>query len=412
VPTPKVELGFDLTATGSGPFFRLDSPVSGVLSAVDTYVAFVLSGELFYDVTEDVRSVTVQRGKNRQFDQFDAGLANIVFDNRDRKYDPLNINSPYATQIIPKRQIKISADNQPIFFGLIDDWNYEYDISGDSISSVAASDIITGLNLTVLTPGTATVQLSGARVNAVLDDPNIQFSQIARRIDPGAMTLGPDVIEPDTNALSYLRKIEQSEPGLFFITKDGFVNFIDRNVAASSDSLVFSDDGIGIPYQNIKVQYGSELLANEVELQSAITENTAIAFDEESIAIYGSFLLNQSGLLVNSDDDLINLAVFLAAKYSAPEYRFESVDVMLNGLTDQQVQDVLALELGDTAAIKFTPNKTGPEIIKYAQIIRIDHNIDSETHMVSFGFATLDFTTFVLDDAIFGKLDSGNRLSL
>jgi hypothetical protein len=408
VPTPKVELGFDLTSTGAGPFFRLDSPVSGVLDKT----SFVLSGELFFDVTGDVRSISVQRGKNRQLDQFDPGLANIVFDNRDRKYDPLNVTSPYATQIIPKRQIRISVDDEPVFFGLIDDWNFDYDISGDSTTSVAASDIITGLASTFLTPGTATAQLSGARVNAVLDNPNIQFSQEARRIDPGAMFLGPDVIEENTNAITYLRRVEQSEPGIFFISKDGFVTFRDRNVAPNSNTMVFSDDGLGIPYQSIKVQYGSELLANEVELKSSITNSTAIAFDEESIGIYGSFVLTQSDLLVNSDDDLINLAVFLAAKYSAPEYRFESVDVVLNDLSESQIAEVLGLELGDSAAIKFTPNKTGPEIVKYGQVIRIDHNIDTNMHMVSFGFATLDFTTFVLDDEIFGKLDSGNRLSL
>ena len=408
MPTPKVELGFDLTSTGAGPFFRLDSPVSGVLDKT----SFVLSGELFFDVTGDVRSISVQRGKNRQLDQFDPGLANIVFDNRDRKYDPLNVTSPYATQIIPKRQIRISVDDEPVFFGLIDDWNFDYDISGDSTTSVAASDIITGLASTFLTPGTATAQLSGARVNAVLDNPNIQFSQEARRIDPGAMFLGPDVIEENTNAITYLRRVEQSEPGIFFISKDGFVTFRDRNVAPNSNTMVFSDDGLGIPYQSIKVQYGSELLANEVELKSSITNSTAIAFDEESIGIYGSFVLTQSDLLVNSDDDLINLAVFLAAKYSAPEYRFESVDVVLNDLSESQIAEVLGLELGDSAAIKFTPNKTGPEIVKYGQVIRIDHNIDTNMHMVSFGFATLDFTTFVLDDEIFGKLDSGNRLSL
>lgn len=408
MPTPKVELGFDLTLTGSGPFFRLDNPTSGVLDNT----TFVLSGPLFFDVTDDVRSITVQRGKNRQLDQFDAGLANIVLDNRDRKYDPLNATSPYATQIIPKREIRISVDNEPVFYGLIDDWNYEYEISGDSIASAAASDIITGLASTTLTPGTATVQLSGARVNAVLDDPNISFSALARNIDAGKMTLGADVIEEGTNAITYLRRVEQSEPGLFFIAKDGYINFLDRSNAPTSGAVVFSDDGLGIPYQNIKVQYGSELLANEVQLKSSITNSTAYAFDEESIQIYGSFVLSQSDLLVNDDNDLIDLAVFLAAKYSAPEYRFEAVEVILNDLSEQHLEQVLGLELGDAAAIKFTPNKTGPEIIKYAQVIRIDHNIDPLIHSVTFGFATLDFTTFVLDDAQFGKLDSGNRLSL
>lgn len=411
IPTPKIELGFDLTSTGNGPFFRLDSSTAGVLDNTD----YVLAGTLFYDVTDDVRSVSVSRGKNRQLDQFDPGLANIVFNNHTRTYDPLNVNSPYATQIIPKRQIRVTVNNEPVFFGLVDDWNYEYDISGDSTASAAASDVTTALSSTTLTPGTAIVQLSGARVNAVLSDPNVNWPLASRNVDTGAMTLGADVIEPadNINALDYLRKVEQSEPGIFFISKNGNVTFRDRNVApTSTNTVAFADDGSGIPYTAIKVQYGSELLANEVQLTSAITDSQAIAYDLESIGIYGSYVLSQDGLLVNSDDDLINLSVFLAAKYSAPEYRFEAVEVILNDLSSQQLEDILGLELGDPCVIKFTPNRTGAQIVKYAQVIRIDHSIDPQMHVLSLGFATLDFTTFVLDDAIFGKLDTGNRLSL
>jgi hypothetical protein len=409
IPTPKVELGFDLSSTGNGPFFVLDNPQRGLLDGT----SFVLAGELFYDVTDDVRSIAIKRGKNRLLDNVDPGLANIVFNNHDRKYDPLNISSPFATQIIPKRQVRISVNDEPMFYGLVDDWNFEYDISGDSVAAAAVSDAFTAFTSTTLTAGTSITQLSGARVNAVLSDPNVLWPAESRDINTGGMTLGPDVIAADSNVLEYLRKIESSEPGIIFMSKDGKVTFRDRNVApTSTNTVAFADDGTGIPYIGLKVQYGSELLANEVQMNSVITGSTAIAFDAESISIYGSYVLNLTDLLVNSDDDLIDLAVFLASKYSAPEYRFESLDLILNDLTTEQVEDLLGLEIGDPCVIRFTPNKTGAEIIKYAQVIRIDHSMDPEMHMMSLGFATLDFTTFVLNDEIFGKLDSGNRLSL
>jgi len=85
--------------------------------------------------------------------------------------------------------------------------------------------------------------------------------------------------------------------------------------------------------------------------------------------------------------------------------------VLVDELTPLQQADILALELGDTAEIVFTPNGITPAITKYAEIIRIDHSIDIENHVLSLGFATLDFAVLVLDDSEFGKLDAGNALA-
>jgi poly-gamma-glutamate capsule biosynthesis protein CapA/YwtB (metallophosphatase superfamily) len=116
-------------------------------------------------------------------------------------------------------------------------------------------------------------------------------------------------------------------------------------------------------------------------------------------------------LLINSDADLESLADFYAQKYGTPEYRFEAVDILLDELTTQQQTDLLDLELGDVVEIKFTPNLLPPAISKYAEIISINHAIDLNNHILTFGFATLDFAVFVLDDLEFGKLDSGNALA-
>ena len=83
----------------------------------------------------------------------------------------------------------------------------------------------------------------------------------------------------------------------------------------------------------------------------------------------------------------------------------------MDELTTQQQSDLLNLELGDVVEIRFTPNEIPPSITKYAEIIRIDHSVDLNNHVVTFGFATLDFAILVLDDAQFGKLDSGNALA-
>ena len=406
-PSQKVEIGFDLTETGSGPFFRLNDPIQGVLDNVD----FTLGGTLFYDVTNLVQSVAIQRGKNRQLDQFDSGLANVVFNNNDRTFDPEYSLSPYFGQIIPKRQIRISSGGVVQFFGLIDDWNLSYEPNGDSVASAACSDATSSFATQTIATRTNSVQKSGERINTILSLPEINWPITSRDIDTGQMTLGADTIADNTNALTYLRLIEQSEPGAFFIGKAGDVIFRDRIAAPTSGGITLADDGTGISYQSLRVQYGSELLANEIVVSSEITSTEVQALDLDSIEEYGIFNLTRTGLLINSDIDLAELAEFYANKYSQPEYRFESVDILLDELSLSQQADLLGLEIGDVVEIKFTPNGIAPAISKYAEVIRIDNSVDLENHVMSLGFSTLDFALFVLDDAQFGKLDAGNALA-
>lgn len=407
IPTPKVEIGFDILSSGVGPYFYLDDPVKGQLDNTQ----FVLAGTLFFDVTDKVKSIAIQRGKNRQLDQFDQGLANVVFNNNDRTFDPEYAASPFFGQIIPKRQIRISSGGIVQFFGVIDDWNLMYEPNGDSTVGAACSDALSFFANQVIQQRTNSVQQSGDRINTILSLPEIDWPIGQRDIETGQMELGADEIADGTDALSYLRLIEQSEPGSFFISKTGSVVFKDRLTEATSGGVVLADDGSGIPYGNLTVEYGSENLHNEIRLTSAITDQEIIVQAVDSIAEYGILALNLTGLLINSNDDLQALAIFLANKFKDPEYRFDTVDIVLDQRTPEQQAAALALELGDVVEVKFTPNGIPPAIVKFAEIIKIEHSVDLNNHILSFGFSTLDFALFVLDDTQFGKLDSGNALA-
>lgn len=401
IPSPLVEIGFDIVGANAN-LLTLDNPVKGKLDTP----AYPLGGQIFYDVTDKVRSVAVRRGKNRQLDEFDGGLANVVFDNNDRTFDPEFVNSPYYGQIIPKRSIRISSGGQRIFTGVIDDWNLQYNPGGDSEASAASSDAFTLFNTQTLPAGTGTPQKTGERIEAILDLPDVDWSTQDRTIETGLTDLGADVWPEDGNVLEYLRTVAQSEPGNFFIAADGHVVFTDRQASPTAGAVTLADDGSGIPYQNMKVVYGSELLYNEIVIGSD-TAGTVIAQDLGSIADYGVLNLTQTGLLMSDPTYVQNLALYYASKYSTPEYRFESVDVIVDELSSANQTAILSLEIGDFVTIKFTPNNIAPAIEKIAEIIRIDHDITPEAHVVSLGFATLDYFLLVLDDPEFGKLDAG-----
>jgi hypothetical protein len=401
VPNTTVEIGFDLSSLG-GPFFTLDDSVQGVLDNTE----FLLGGTLFYDVSQFLLGVEVDRGKSRELDKYSAGQASALLDNRLRTFDPLNTSSPFNGQIIPHREIRIQSNGTPLFQGLIDDWNLLYQPSGDNQAVAVASDGFTLLATQTLSAHTAISQTTGARITAVLDRSEVNWPAASRVIDTGEATLQADEVNEGTNVLDYLQIVNFSEPGSIFIGRNGFFNFQERVQPLSSTGIqTFTDDGTGIPFNNLQVVYGSEQLFNRVNI-TRVNGTTQTANDTDSQNQYGISTLEQNNLLLDSDADAALLAQFLLARYSEPEYRFEALELEMANLSTQQQNDVLSLELTDVIQVKFTPNNIGSQIEKYAQITGIQHRTNSISHSVTIRLSTLDYANFVLDDAVFGILDT------
>lgn len=399
----KVELGFD--ENGPGNFFILDDPVAGVL---DNPSSVLGGGSFFYDVSAYVQQINVSRGKSRALDRYQAGNVSVTFNNRNRYFDPTFTASPFYGQIVPRRDIRVWANDAIVFYGTVDDWNLDYSPSGDSTATCAAYDGFAFLAQQTLTAGTNPVELSGARVNRVLDDAGVAWPAAQRSIDAGNETLQGDEVSPADNALTYLQTIESSEPGELFIGKDGSLVFQDRNRAFSSDIVpTLSDDSSGIKYSNVRVVYGSELLFTQSELTRKGSSTIVQANDLTAQAEYGVRTLSLADLLQNTDEALGVLATYYVSQYAQPEYRFDQVEIILSQLATVDQTKILALELGSVVKVVFTPNGVAPAIEKYARVISVAHTASLVEHRVVLGLGTLNATLFQLDDVAFGILDTG-----
>jgi hypothetical protein len=402
-----VEISFDLSADPTRNFAKLDDAERGILGSTE----FVLGGALLIDVTDKVQSFSISRGKSRQLDRYPAGKANIRLDNSDRSFDPLYEAGPYAGQILPRRDVRITTDGVIQYSGVIDDWNLDYNPNGASYAEVIASDAFTIFANQTLLERATTSQQSGERIAAVLSLPEVNWPVDRRDLDTGRQLLQADTIPANANTLEYLQKVTDSEPGSLFIGKDNRVTFKDRQTDASSaEGVVLADDGSGIPYQQLQVVYGAELLFNRVVV-SRLNGGTAISENEASQLEYDITTLSISDLLMNDDSQAADLAKFLVGKYSEPEYRFESLTVSLDTLSDSQKAAILDLELGDVVEVRFTPNNIPPAIDRFVEIIRIDQRVTPTSHQVTFGLGALDFSFWRLSDAVFGRLSAGNALA-
>lgn len=392
--TLKVEIGFT-DAGANPPFFTLDDALKGLLDGT-TYT--LGGGEGLVDVSAYVRQVGIQRGKSRELDRYNAGQATITFNNSTRIFDPTFEASPFYGQIVPRRRIKVTMDSVVQFDGVVDDWGLEYDPSGYSIATATAFDGFSQLNgLVTQTELVRSAELSGTRINAILDD--VGWSATARNIDTGQATLAAEIIPVGTNVLDYLGLIADSEPGDVFVNKAGEVEFQDRLNVATASSLVFSDVS-GIGYQGIKAVYGSELLYNSVTVSS--TTGTATSSDSESIALYGQRDLQLSTLL---NSGVNTLADVLLARYKDPEFRFEGLNVNLDAVTAGNRAGILGLELSDVILVELTPGGIGPTISEYGKVLTLNYSFTPEASVVEIGLESGADQFLVLDDAVFGKLD-------
>ena len=380
--------------------FILDDPVAGVLDNTE----FPLGGVFFYDVSRFVSSVSVQRGKNRELDRFSAGTLSVVLNNESRFFDPFG-----ATEIdpIPRVPIRVTSGSVVQFTGVVEDWDYSYEPGGRSSALVRAADDLTRLARTsVVASGTATPELSGARVNRVLDMDSVRWPEDRRFVDVGDSFLCFDVFEGQ-NALEYLQLVEVSEQGQLFVGKGGDLVFRSRTSATprTGDVLVFADDGSGVPYNQVQVNYGTELMVNRVTVSAPLS--TAVAENVSSQTTFG-VISEELTVLCASASVVQNIADFVVARFGEPEYRFETLLIDVDGLAAGQVADVLALEIGDVVGVKFTPNGVGAPIDRFAQVIGVSHEVGPMSHQVSLRLSSLEFAFFVLDDVVFGILDTNH----
>jgi hypothetical protein len=401
------------------PYFdgsTLDGPVAGVTSWSGTPHAststvlfdntFGLAGDILQDVTEDVRSVSVRRGRSRALERFDAGAAVVDLRNDERKFDPAagTAITPFGASMRPRKQVVIQTEGASVFSGVVEDWDLQYSLNNDHIASVKVTDEFAILAQQVLPPFGVVTQSAGDRVSAVLDRPSVAWPEGRRDISPGKATMGTAVIEDDVTVLEYLQQVELSEPGGLFIGSNGVFVFRGRDDFQKQTEFTFADNGQGVPFQDISISYGIEEMRNRVTVELASEGGTATAINNASVVEYGAIDFLLGGSLVSTVGQAQNLADYLVNIYGQPQVRVDSLTVNLSALSGPQTTRVLGLELGDVVRVLFTPSGIGDQIQQVAVIDAIEHDIVPGEHVLRFDLSEARIG-LTLDSAELGVLD-------
>lgn len=334
------------------------------------------------------------------------------------------------------------VDGREIFVGYASDWNFSYSTTGEAIAELTVYDSTGLLSNIQMDAETPVSEPSGERFENVVT--TYSTSPIfPASIDDGNSTLGTQEITEGTNVSDYLSRITQTEGGFSFISRWGGQVFNQR-IKSSYRTVTY----LALPQRQrllqlgppievrllptpepftppridmsaIQVEYGNELLYNRVELQNEGGSQVVLE-DTVSQAENGTRILSLTNLLGADDTEATNLGLNIINKYSDTQLRFTEVEISFNKYNlenagipitvDNPVSEQQAIlantDLGHNVRVAFTPNNAGSEIVQYKQIIGIRHNITLNDYRITFSLDELSHNQLILDDPVFGKLDT------
>jgi hypothetical protein len=404
-----------------------------VTASLETSIGFTLDtdqldtgqlGYLFTPIDAKIRSASWGRGRNSFFDNFSAGSATVVFDNRNRELDPLNTSSPLYGELYPGRQFSLfvtqGLSTATVFSGYVDTWEYEYSLEGDATVTVRLIDAFSYLSNIVISSISAPAESSGARIRRVLA--NIGWPVSKQSVDNGYSTLAAETIS-NVSALEYLSKVAQSEFGQFYINRLGTLTFKSRNaVSVYSDVRITNVVGdVNSTSSEVVFDYSFDRMFNDVTLTNDAIPATATASNSASVTKYGE-RTNAFDVLIASETEMQSIARGIVTLYGEPALIPRQVSFNLENFTlsipnDFEIQTkprlkFETLDLGYLTSVYWLPpgtvGTTDPISIPSLLIsgVRFDLKPGSFTGEIQLDYA-LGYNSFILDDPIQGRLDTG-----
>ena len=372
------------------------------------------SASVIVDVSNQVNSIETKRGRNSQADQFQTGTLSLRIVDQNGDFNPQNSSGPYYNLLTPMRKVQITATygaiTYPIFSGFITSYQTSTpknatDVVYTTIQAVDAFRLAQNAQISTVT-GTSAGQLSGARINNLLDA--IDWPASMRDVDTGLTTMQAD---PGTarTSLAAMQTVEISEYGALYVDAAGSFVFQDRNVTAGSTGAtptVFNDNGSDISYFNAVWRLDDTLVYNSASVTR--TGGTAqVAIDQPSIDKYFIHSYNQQNLLMQTDAVALDYAQAYVASRAETSIRCDAIQLDL--YTDNYNLGIIAaLDLDYFDPVTITTNQPGGSTLtKTLQVFGVAQSITPNSWKATLTTLEPIIDGFILDSSIYGLLDSG-----
>jgi hypothetical protein len=409
VPTLNAFINFS-----TGPAFAqamiLDQGILGTNVLAD-------NAALIVDVSDRIDALTTRRGRNAEADQFQTGTCSLRIVDQNGDFNPQNLSGPYAGLLDPMRKLQITATHNgvtyPIFSGFITGYQTltpqesNDNVSYCVISAVDAFRLAQNAQISTVS-GTSAGQLSGARINNLLDA--ISWPSSMRDIDAGQTTMQADPGTPRT-ALAACQTVTTSEYGAFYVDATGSFVFQDRALTSSSVAAtptVFQDDGsAGLLYFDAAWVLNDVLIYNQANItRSGGTTQTAI--NQASIDKYFLHSYTQTDLLMQTDAVALDYAQAYVASRAETSVRCDAIVLDLYTENyDAGIAAALGLDYFDPITV-ITTQPGSTTLQKTLQIFGVAMTINPNRWRVTFTTLEPIIDSFILNSSQYGVLDTSS----
>ena len=369
------------------------------------------AASVIVDVSDQIDYITTNRGRQAEADQFQTGTLSLRIVDQNGDFNPQNPNSPYFGLLSPMRKVQITATyasvTHSIFSGFITSYSTTtpqnaLDVVYTTINAVDAFRLAQNAQIATVA-GTSAGQLSGARINNLLDA--IDWPASMRDIDAGLTTMQAD---PGTarTALNAMQVVETSEYGALYVDASGSFVFQDRALTASSVAgtpTEFNDDGTDIAYNNAVWILNDVLVYNQANVTRS-GGSVQTATNQPSIDKYFLHSYNQQNLLMQTDQVALDYASAYVASRAETTVRCDAITLDL--YTDNYNTGIIAaLSLDFFDPITITTNQPGASTLtKTLQIFGVSMSISPNLWKVTFTTLEPIIEAFILD---YSELDTG-----
>jgi hypothetical protein len=309
----QIAVSFDFSSGATfGAGFVIGSPDNGVIGinrfgSSDVVIPTV-------DLTPDVYSISIRRGRNVMKDTYEAGTAIVRVLDPLGYFNPQNPDSPYFGYLVPLRKLRVSATTATaehfLFSGYVNDYRYFFPQGQETAYvDILCTDgyrLLQMANVGTIAD-TPAGQTTGTRIGKILDD--VQFPASMRNIAAGVTTC---VADPATirTTLEAIKNAEFSEGlGAFYMSPDGTAVFKSRSDVAATlgETATEFNQTTGIPYKNLKYAFDDKLIINDVRF-NRIGGTAQNVFSQISIDKYFPHGLTQENLIAETDTIVAGIA--------------------------------------------------------------------------------------------------------
>jgi len=370
------------------------------------------SAAIVVDVSNQINYIQTSRGRNALVDQFQTGSLTLRIVDQNGDFNPTNPLSPYSPYLTPMKKVQISATYNGTTYSIFSGFITSYvntqpkdatEVAYTTIQAVDAFRLAYNAQISTVS-GTSAGQLSGARINNILDQ--IDWPATMRDIDAGLTTMQADPGTPRTS-LDAMQTVATSEYGSLYVNTDGEFVFQDRSVTAGSIGgtvTTFNDDGTGIPYANANWKLDDDLIFNSAQIsRSGGSPQTAI--NQASIDKYFIHSYNLQDLLMQTDAVALDYAQAYVASRAETSVRCDGIELDL--YTNNYNSGILAaLELDFFDPIRVVTTQPGGSTLdKTLQIFGVANTITPNSFRVFFTTLEPVIDALILNNNIYGTLD-------